>query len=329
LKSIDEEIKQIKEAGVKVCDEQYSVKVLHVYDLSAFWKVCVGCKFGCPYCKLTREDEGWFVPPERDKKHWERELPTEALFCHSVEDFIICILHMKMRMVDLIMELLLERLNVEEGWKPLEKRMSELNLPFSVHVPDSGPNQGKERVKGFDGKEAHKVLKKLKKILQVWPPYMKATYAELTDEELRKEATKYNIPTTKQSCKQKLRTKEELVQELRRRTTFGVTHLRKFNAEKVRALAEEYGILTTTTIYGQEEPRTREDIEADLKEGERGLILEGKQESRTDIAIRLWTKICKLIKALECGKGSATCKLGYPLGPTFNNCLPWQTRICR
>jgi tRNA A37 methylthiotransferase MiaB len=69
LKSIDEEIKQIKEAGVKVCDEQYSVKVLHVYDLSAFWKVCVGCKFGCPYCKLTREDEGWFVPPERDKKH--------------------------------------------------------------------------------------------------------------------------------------------------------------------------------------------------------------------------------------------------------------------
>jgi hypothetical protein len=208
LKCIDQDLQKIK-SGVKVGDNSYRIKIIHVYDLAAFWGITTINKFECPFgpnCRKryrspqdpanntdgtsdnashlrlvldqcqqseTQTQTNVGSAGAKARRLWTRDIPSKALFLHDADDFIICTLHLKMRMVDLLMELLLNRLLIEdEKLAPLDKVMAELDIPFSVYVAQKGRLKGKLRVKGYTGKQAVLVLNNIERIVSVWPHFL-------------------------------------------------------------------------------------------------------------------------------------------------------------
>lgn len=55
LESVDKALETIKTEGVKVGNLVYPIKIIHVYDLAAFWEITTITKFECPYGKDCRQ----------------------------------------------------------------------------------------------------------------------------------------------------------------------------------------------------------------------------------------------------------------------------------
>jgi hypothetical protein len=292
LSDLDKDLAHIQTHGVVTADgKSYRVTIIHVYDLAAFWEITGMDKFHCPYCYDRYAD-----PKDQNREEWEREFCFAALFCHSPEHFIICILHLKLRMVDLLMELLVDRLLIEpEGVAPLEEKMVQLNIPFEIYETDTGL----VRVRGYNGNEAASVLKQVKEIVSVWPPFLCPCYDELRDDTLLAKASTANVPTTKTIFKEKALKKGELVELLlESNTSKSVTALKAMLVDELKKLATEKN-LKCTKQAGVEKSRSRSEIEADMK---KAFIAEKRlsaAETDTEIAKRLWGNISSMIEALE------------------------------
>jgi len=134
LGSVDEALETIKTEGVKVGNLVYPIKIIHVYDLAAFWEITTIKKFECPYGKDCRQHYRTNTQRARSSnarpknqvlkllKKWDQTIPAKGLFLKSIDDFVICIPHLKMRVVDLLLNIMLDRLLIEKNnWKTWKK----------------------------------------------------------------------------------------------------------------------------------------------------------------------------------------------------------------
>jgi hypothetical protein len=321
LKAVDEELEQIKSEGVKVGNLFY-IKIIHVYDLSAFWHITTITKFECPYgpdgCRKhhcngqappptnrdtseiqTNVDDPEVEDPKPKRKSiWQREIPAEGLFCHSADDFVICILHLKMRMVDLFMELLVDRSLIEDDkLTALRKKMAQLDIPFETYYSDKEKYKGRLRVRGYTGKQAARILQHIQEIASVWPEFLAPCFDELKESELREYAVLYGVSLTREVSFGQEMTVSQLKDLL---TINRVKHSLKRKADLLN-LAKSKNLSTTTTFI-QTFPKSRSEIEAELKQKWLAKKRESETETHTQLAIRLWTTIAEMIDALEYGK---------------------------
>jgi len=274
LESVDKALETIKTEGVKVGNLVYPIKIIHVYDLAAFWEITTITKFECPYGKDCRQHYRTNTQRARSSnmrpknqvlkllKKWDQTIPAKGLFLKSIDDlsFAFCI---KMRVVNLMMNIMLDRLLIEKNkLEQLEKVMASLDLPFEVYTPEKGQRKGKKRVRSYNGKQADFILHNIKKIISIWPTFLLPPFHEYTDVELCNAAQRNNVSVTQRVMIEKVKTVSQLKEGLAGKNVKNVSNLRK---ESLLEIAEKHGI-ETTILEPISQPKPRAILEEELRE---------------------------------------------------------------
>jgi hypothetical protein len=123
-------------------------------------------------------------------------------------------------------------------------------------------------------------------------------FVEYSEVNLRAEALRYGVALTEEVAIKKEMTVPQLKQLL---SSHGQTHLHKLKAAELRSKAQSLG-LSTITIRVITKARSREELARQLKKKFLCVKHQTEPETHRDKAIRLWTRIVKIIGALEHGK---------------------------